>query len=164
MSHENGNKPDPDDKPLVPQPHGGSIYQGPPRRPVAGPGRPASELRRMSRKGFEERLPELERIARKGIRESDRLRAIDILARYGLGEAKHYDGELVRKLAEAVRSTFSQVDPRVHVALAAVRDVLGDHELTGSLETAIREALGGDDPRLANLADDWKLVIADHMR
>lgn len=48
---------------LVEQEHGGAIYQGAPKNPVAGPGRPPSKIRAALRKGFEDRVPALMDIA-----------------------------------------------------------------------------------------------------
>jgi len=48
---------------LVPQPHGGAIYQGPPANPVAGPGRPKNEIReQLLELGYESGLPFLRQL------------------------------------------------------------------------------------------------------
>jgi hypothetical protein len=152
---------------LVAQPHGGKIWQGKPRNP--GPGRPPSEIRRLARLGFESQLPELLRIAKSGMRENDRLKAIDILARYGLGEAKHYDGDLVQKLATEVRTIFGQPDPRMAAAIELVRSMLTrpngqEDPRLDDIAAAIRTAFQQEDPRLQDLADAWKMTIAAHLR
>lgn len=77
---------------LVPQPQGGAIYQGPAANPVAGPGRPPSEVKAASREAFHVRIPILENIAdAKGpkggtrkVKDADRIRAVEVLGRMGL--------------------------------------------------------------------------------
>lgn len=95
---------------LVPQPHGGALLSNgpPPGTPrVAGPGRPASEIRKRLRGTFSERLDILEDIARNGEKSSDRLKALDLMAKYGLGAAKGYDEALVEALGKAVAEELS---------------------------------------------------------
>ena len=72
---------------LVPQEHGGAIYQGPPENPVAGPGRPPSAIRRALRKSFDERIAVLEGIADgdHDAKASDRIAALKEMARIGFG-------------------------------------------------------------------------------
>ena len=77
-----GEKPDG----LVPQEHGGAIYQGPAENPVAGSGRPPSAIRRTLRQSFDDRIPVLEKIADgeiDGVKPSDRIAAIREMARLG---------------------------------------------------------------------------------
>ena len=60
--------------------------RGPGRGPKKGApnaGRPPSEIKRLFLEGAAKALPELQRIAREGIEETDRVRAIDILGKYG---------------------------------------------------------------------------------
>lgn len=80
---------------LVPQPQGGAIYQGPAANPVAGPGRPPSEVKARSRESFHARIPILEHIAdAKGpkggarkVKDADRIRAVEVLGRMGLASS-----------------------------------------------------------------------------
>ena len=59
-----------------------------------GPGRPPSELRRKMRGSLEERLHIAEEIAGKETAsDSDRLKALDFLAKYGLGTRQEVTGE-----------------------------------------------------------------------
>jgi len=149
---QNGNKDG-----LAKQQHGGAIYQGPAKNPKPGPGRPSSELRRIARLGFEARVPELLRISKHGLREVDRLKAIDLLGKYGLGEAKGYDGELVQKLAEAVRDVFETPGP-----------ALVDNVIVATQEANPKDAIASTvrawlDERVALLADNWKRIISTHV-
>ena len=74
--------------PLVPQPHGGSLYAGGvPGHRGAG-GRPPSELKQAIRERCasfmeEEGVEIVQEIAREGKHDSDRLKAVDLLGRYG---------------------------------------------------------------------------------
>ena len=69
---------------LRPQPHGGALRNGGWNR--GGPGRPPSELRALVRLSFEERVAVLESIAdNRRAAAKDRIRAIDVLGKYGLG-------------------------------------------------------------------------------
>lgn len=83
---------------LVKQKHGGRIYQGAPANVVPGPGRPPSEIRRRLRGTFSERMKILEEIANEAEKPSDRLKALDLMAKYGLGAARGYDEALVEAL------------------------------------------------------------------
>lgn len=86
----------PDEKPageLVPQPHGGAIKRGNPKG-IDLPGRPPSELRARMRGSLEERLHIAAAIADdKDATNADRLKALDFLARYGLGTKQEVTGE-----------------------------------------------------------------------
>lgn len=71
---------------LIPQPHGGAIYRGGVRGNSGGPGRPPSELRARLRGSFEDRFAVLEAIADDAAADpSDRIRAIEVMAKYGIG-------------------------------------------------------------------------------
>lgn len=87
-------RPDEPEKPeLIPQPHGGALYAGgvPGNR---GGGRPPSRIRGIARKAFGERVRLLAEIADDGEESArDRIRAIDVLGRYGLGQAKGLEQE-----------------------------------------------------------------------
>lgn len=82
----NGNRPEVGE--LVPQPHGGALQHG--SKPgqngpgVAGPGRPPSAIREVCGQSFERSIPILEAIRDSAdARDSDRLKAIDLLGKYG---------------------------------------------------------------------------------
>lgn len=68
----------------IPGRNGGWLRNGGTNK--GGPGRPPSKIREAARDGFEALLPTLVKVA-KSPKESttDRLRAIDLLAKYGLG-------------------------------------------------------------------------------
>ena len=70
---------------LVPQPHGGALLRGRGDWPGAG-GRPPSEVRKAMRLALEDRLTVLADIAdNPASNAGDRIRALEVLARYGLG-------------------------------------------------------------------------------
>ena len=88
-----GHKPGP----KVPQKHGGAIYQGTPKNIVPGPGRPPSEIRRTLRASFDQRVKILEEIAdSEQASPADRMKAVDLLAKYGLGTTKELTVEHVQ--------------------------------------------------------------------
>lgn len=72
---------------------------------AGGTGAPPSEIRARLRGAFAERVGVVESMVdNQALRPADRLRAIDLLARYGLGEQSGVDVEVVRaKLRETVR-------------------------------------------------------------
>ena len=80
---------------LVPQPHGGQIRRGAqPGTNRGGTGRPPSELRRKMRGSLEDRLHIAEEIADSPTAAySDRMKALDFLAKYGLGTRQEVTGE-----------------------------------------------------------------------
>lgn len=93
--------------PLVKQPHGGALYAGgvPGNR---GGGRPPSAVRQLARLEFEKRIPTLAKLADdKAQKTRDRIRAVDVLGKYGLGQARGLDEEefeeVVLRMAEAVQ-------------------------------------------------------------
>lgn len=114
--------------PLVPQPHGGAIQRGgTPGNP--GGGRPPSVLRERLRGSFAERIPVLEGFADGVVPLSqrcefcgkeptekleavlkvlgnDRLRALEIMAKYGLGVTKALSDEEVK---ERLRQTLATI-------------------------------------------------------
>lgn len=78
---------------LVEQAHGGMLWQGGHPNPTAGPGRPPSELRARMRGSLEERLAVVEEIADDpDARPADRIRALELLARFGIGQAHEVSG------------------------------------------------------------------------
>lgn len=89
---------------LVPQPHGGALRYGGTNK--GGSGRPSSAVRERLRGSMAERIKILEEIADDTKeRTADRLRAIDLLAKYGLGqkiEHSKLDEAMLQKLAMSV--------------------------------------------------------------
>jgi len=72
----------------VVQPHGGALLSGGKPGNTGGSGRPRSALRARLRGSFEERVAVLEGIADDPTAHAnDRIRAVDVIARYGLGSA-----------------------------------------------------------------------------
>ena len=94
---------------LVPQPHGGALLTGGQKGQTPGPGRPPSEIRRTLRKRFDEQIPILLEIAKNPeAKETDRIRAIDLLAKYGLGEEKGWSHDLVAALVRELADTIER--------------------------------------------------------
>jgi hypothetical protein len=113
---------------LVPQSHGGAIRQGGNPGNKGGPGRPPSAIRAALRQSFEERVKVLESIAdgevvfklrSDGEKPSaadltkvipsvaDRLKAMDLLAKYGLGTTSTQtdtEGNDAPTLTDAIRA------------------------------------------------------------
>jgi hypothetical protein len=82
---------------LVPQRHGGAVYAAGVPGHRGGPGRPPSALRERLRGSFEERIAVLEEIADDDEADpQDRIRAIDTLAKYGIGALREVSVEHVR--------------------------------------------------------------------
>lgn len=83
---------------LIPQPHGGALLSGGVLGHRGGPGRPPSALREVMRLSLEERLPILEKLADDPtVAPRDRLKAIEILARYGIGTQLEHSGQVEHK-------------------------------------------------------------------
>lgn len=133
------------DPELVPQSHGGALLSGGQPGNKGGPGRPPSKVRALAREEFFEAIPELAKIARGGGKRgkkeetADRLRAIDILGKYGLGQARGLDEEqfegIVLQMASVVQARLNAALPR---------------------ETA--------DKVLEALFEDWKEILRVHRR
>ena len=108
---------------LIPQPHGGALRRGYDR----SPGRPSSEIRRRMRGTFEDRYEVLTDMLEKESKASDgdKLRALDLLLKYGLGSATKLSVDAVRdRLAETLRVIREEVPDdadRIVDRLEAVR-------------------------------------------
>jgi hypothetical protein len=77
---------------LVPQSHGGALRNGGTNK--GGPGRPPSVLREKMRGALVDRIPIAAQIADDPkASQADRLRALDFLAKYGLGTRQEVMGE-----------------------------------------------------------------------
>jgi len=89
---------------LVRQSHGGAILGGGLPGHAGGGGRPSSALRERLRGSFQERVSVLEEIADDPTADpQDRIRAIDVLAKYGLGLTRELSVDEVRdRLRETV--------------------------------------------------------------
>ena len=82
---------------LVQQAHGGAVYSGGVPGHRGGPGRPPSALRERLRGSFEDRVTVLEEIADDEAADPrDRIRAVDTLAKYGIGTLREVSVERVR--------------------------------------------------------------------
>jgi hypothetical protein len=97
---EKRDKPRPD---LIPQAHGGALYRGgvPGNR---GGWKPPSAIRARLRDSLDDRVTVLEEIADDpAMAASDRIRAVDVIAKYGLGAASEVTVDQVReRLAQTV--------------------------------------------------------------
>ena len=95
-----------------------------------GSGRPPSRIRHALRQSFEDRIRLLEEIADGAGGKTtvgDRLRALDILAKYGLGaDRSHHDEELVGLLAQVTAEVFDG-DERLTLLHERWIAVIGDH-------------------------------------
>ena len=99
---------------LVPQPHGGALRNGStPGTNAGGTGRPPSAIREKLRGSFSNRIATLERIADDdGQTTADRIRALDLLAKYGLGTTRELTVETVRgRLEETIRAIEETLAP-----------------------------------------------------
>ena len=98
---------------LIPQPHGGALRNGGPNR--GGPGRAPSEIRKQLRGDFRERIQILNRIADdEEMRAGDRIRAVELMARYGFGT-------LTEMSVEEVRDNLT-------VTISVIRDFLNEDQ------------------------------------
>ena len=98
---------------LVPQGHGGAVYSGGVPGHRGGPGRPSSALRERLRGSFEERVTVLEEIADDEAADpQDRIRAVDTLAKYGIGTLREVSVERVRdRLCDTLRVLREELPP-----------------------------------------------------
>lgn len=95
---------------LVPQPHGGKIWQGAPANPVAGTGRPPSEIRAAMRKTLDEEV--LQDLTKKYVaKEIDALGFANFLAKYGMGE----------------KTEMTMVSPEITERLQATVNLISQH-------------------------------------
>lgn len=102
---------------LVAQSHGGALLGGGLPGHAGGGGRPSSALRERLRGSFQERVKVLEEIADDPRADpQDRIRAIDILAKYGLG--------VTRELS------VDEVRDRLRETVALIRRTLSPHQAT----------------------------------
>ncbi len=138
MAKKNGKGKSPAKTPVkVPQPHGGAILQGgnPGNRGGSGGGRPPSVLRQRLRDSADDRMKVLEEVADgedPNAKPSDRIKAVDILLKYGLGEEKGWAHELV---AELVRDLADAIERHVH-----------DRDTLKAIEGEFRSAIGRHKP------------------
>jgi hypothetical protein len=90
---------------LVAQPHGGALRYGSEPGGSPGPGRPPSVVREAMLNSFADRLPVLEAIADDPKqRTSDRLKALELLARYGLGATVEVESRSLRVTMDPTRN------------------------------------------------------------
>jgi len=98
---------------LTPQPHGGALYAGGIPGHIGAGGRPRSVLRQRLRGSFEDRIRVLEEIADDTSADcQDRIRGLDVLAKYGLGTVKEVSvdevRERVRRTVEVIRNELPE--------------------------------------------------------
>jgi hypothetical protein len=87
-----------------PQPHGGAIYNGGVPGHAGAGGRPPSAIKATARDLFDARLPKLARIADTAERDGDRIRAIEVLGRFGLDMSLS-----VRDVGQALDETAAEI-------------------------------------------------------
>lgn len=109
---------------VIPQPHGGALVPGAGRGPAPGApnaGRPPSQVRAALRQAFADRLPTLTGIADDTmLPPGERLRALEVMARHGLGTVTELGVDDVRdKLAATVAAIRRTVAPDVAAPLMA---------------------------------------------
>lgn len=113
----------------IPQPHGGALVPGAGRGPKPGApnaGRPPAAVRALLRESFAARLPLAEAIADDPkLFPADRLRALDMLARYGLGTTREVSVEDVKDRLTATIAAVREVVPAPHAEqlIALLREV-----------------------------------------
>lgn len=108
------------------QAHGGALLAGGAPGNPGGPGRPPTALRERLRGSLEQRVQVLEEIADDPEADSrDRIRAIDVLAKYGLGTLRELSVEDVRdRLRQTIAIVRGNLPPeRVPVVLMELREV-----------------------------------------
>lgn len=106
---------------LVPQPHGGALRRG--GKPGNLGGRPANAIRRRLRGSFAQRLDTLKDIADNG-ETGEKLKALDLMAKYGLGTVKELTVDDVRervaKTVEVIREHLGEQADALLVKLEPV--------------------------------------------
>ena len=100
---------------LIPQPKGGALLAGGVPGNVGGTGRPPSEIRKRLRGDFDRRRKILREIADDGkLSPADRLKAIDLMAKYGLGAIRELTTEHVReRLVKQIAIIRQELPPEV---------------------------------------------------
>lgn len=96
---------------LVPQPHGGALLSGGKPGHAPGTGRPASLIRKKLRGSFAQRIKTLEEIADTAENNNDRLKAIDLMGKYGLGTTKELTVDTVRERLQQTIDIIRQTLP-----------------------------------------------------
>lgn len=123
---------------LIPQKHGGALLAGGQKGQTPGTGRPPSAIRHALRQSFDQRLKILETIAdgmavqtlkspsgketamKISADVADRIKAIDMLAKYGLGTTKEVSVEAVRdRVARTLDVIRAQVAPKLAASIIA---------------------------------------------
>ena len=143
--------------PLVPQPHGGSIYQGTPATIVPGPGRPPSRIKSALRNDFDVRRSILNDIADGVVR----IRLVGRCAQCG-----HEDDEPVTE-GEALLEAMAQA-PKPAERIKAL-EVIGkfsdldagkiDHDLIEELGNAVMAEVG-DPETVRRIRQRWVESVA----
>ncbi len=111
---------------LVDQRHGGALYAGGVPGHRGGSGRPPSVLRERLRGSFEDRVNVLEAIADDEEADpQDRIRAVDTLAKYGIGTVREVTVDQVRDRLRATLDVIREALPTKQAAtiIARLREV-----------------------------------------
>ena len=104
----------------VRQAHGGALNAG--GTPGNQGGRPSSALRAVLRRSFHERIPILEEIAdNPDSHPIDRIRAIETLGKFGLGQLRELSVETVREKVQRTLEVISESMPAEDAARIILR-------------------------------------------
>ena len=114
---------------LVPQPHGGALLTGGKPGNKGGTGRAPSVVRERCRGSFYERVHILEKIADlPGVDPRDRVRALDVLGKYGLMTGRLDVEEVRARLARTVQTITELAEPDVAERLLTALDRIWNPE------------------------------------
>lgn len=124
-----GKSPKKKEPALIPQPNGGALLSGGKPGNVGNPnapGRPPSAIREKLRGSFAERVRILEKIADgEALDPSDRMKAIDLMGKYGLGARKDVDEDQIReRLSKTLAIITAELDGDVAEALISKIEVV----------------------------------------
>lgn len=109
---------------LIPQPHGGALRPGGQPGNAGGTGRPPSEVRATARMMFDERIPALANIAdREDTASADRIRALDLLAKVGLGGTTISIEEIRERLTAQMKAIHQHLGADAPALIEKLREV-----------------------------------------
>lgn len=97
---------------VVPEHGRGKIWQGTPANVVPGPGRPPSKVKAALRQDFDDRRVLLNQIADGDVpaKVSDRIRALEVMAKFSDLEGEKIDKGLIEELGAAVMAEVADHD------------------------------------------------------
>jgi hypothetical protein len=108
--------------------NGGALKSGHVNTSANKGGRPKNAIREAMRAGLEDATPEIIKLAREAKRESDRIKAYDVLGKYGLGEQKVVvNQELFEHLAIVLANIPSMTPELADEILTKFGEAVGDN-------------------------------------